>query len=320
MSFSIITTERKGINLIQLHNEKEAVTAAIAVDHGAMLDALTVSWHGQSMNIIDNYEDSAAIAQTLSLSYKSSKLSPFACRIPNGQYTWKGQLFEFQNKFIDGSAIHGLLFNKPFQVKETTVTDYHCSVLLEYEYHADDPGYPFHYSCSIRYTLFPNRTLQLQTTVTNLDQQDLPMADGWHPYFTLGDTVNDYLLQFPSEGMVEFDEKLIPTGRILDYDRFNDLAKFGDTQLDNCFLLQEGHYANACQLLNPNNGLQLTIATDENYPYLQIYTPDHRKSIALENLSGAPDCFNNKMGLVLLQPGTSKQFTTHYRVDIKGNA
>ena len=56
---------------------------------------------------------------------------------------------------------------------------------------------------------------------------------------------------------------------------------------------------------------------DAGYPYLQIYTPPHRESIAVENLSGAPNCFNNKMGLLLLQSGHSQIFTVRYKVSVE---
>jgi aldose 1-epimerase len=47
---------------------------------------------------------------------------------------------------------------------------------------------------------------------------------------------------------------------------------------------------------------------------LQIYTPEDRKSIAIENLSSAPDAFNNGMGLLVLEPGETKMFTTTYQI------
>jgi aldose 1-epimerase len=48
---------------------------------------------------------------------------------------------------------------------------------------------------------------------------------------------------------------------------------------------------------------------------LQIYTPPHRKSIAIENLSSAPDAFNNKIGLIELGPEDSHAFQTRYRIE-----
>ena len=61
----------------------------------------------------------------------------------------------------------------------------------------------------------------------------------------------------------------------------------------------------------------LTIEPSPAYPYLQLYTPDHRGSIAIENLSGAPNCFNNKMGLHILQPQEVWKLETSYQLTSK---
>jgi aldose 1-epimerase len=72
-------------------------------------------------------------------------------------------------------------------------------------------------------------------------------------------------------------------------------------------------------MYNPANQVWLSIFTNSHYPYLQIYTPPHRKSIALENLSGAPDCFNNGMGLLMLPPNRSQTFTVWYQTGVAEN-
>ena len=64
-------------------------------------------------------------------------------------------------------------------------------------------------------------------------------------------------------------------------------------------------------------GIALDIYAEQNYPYLQMYTPPHRNSIAIENLSGTPDCFNNGMGLMELAPGESARFVTRYKISAK---
>ena len=63
---------------------------------------------------------------------------------------------------------------------------------------------------------------------------------------------------------------------------------------------------------DPELGLQLEISPARSYPYLQLYTPPHRQSIAFENLSAAPDAFNNAMGLISLLEGQEKVFETRY--------
>jgi aldose 1-epimerase len=315
MSFQISKSDSNGIRLVNLHDDQQSVTVSIAPEYGVMLHAMEIPLNGEPYNIVLNYESKDEIEKNLATSYRSSKLSPFPCRIKNGQYTWGGQLFEFSNKFADGTAIHGLLFNKPFRIKEEVSTAFMASAVFEYVYTSNDPGYPFDYTCIISYTLLPSKTLQLQTTLINNGSTAIPVADGWHPYFRLKGKVNNLHLQFPSAGMVEFGNDLIPTGHIIPFNDFNRSSLIEDINLDNCFLLEETAGQPVCILSNPEENLRLQFITDGQYPFLQLYIPDDRNSIAIENLSSAPDVFNNKMGLILLEPGMPKTFTLHYQVN-----
>ncbi|MGZ5255879.1 MAG: aldose epimerase family protein, partial [Flavitalea sp.] len=101
----------------------------------------------------------------------------------------------------------------------------------------------------------------------------------------------------------------------IDYPDFNSPAHIGVRKLDNCFVLQENEKGNDCTLKDPS-GLTLSIHSDKQYPFFQIYSPDHRKCIALENISVAPDCFNNKLGLILLKPGETERFTVQYKIHL----
>jgi aldose 1-epimerase len=207
-----------------------------------------------------------------------------------------------------------LLYNKPFVLINEFADDEKASISLQYNYKKDDAGYPYNYRCEVEYTLSDNNSLQVKTTINNLSEPTIPIADGWHPYFQLGGEINNWLLQFNAEGILEFDDKLIPTGKLLIYNKFNNPHLIEDVQLDNCFLLNKNMEGAACRLINPYNKLSLSFFPDKNYTYLQIYTPPGRTSIAIENLSAAPDAFNNKMGLTLLSAGDSQTFTVIYQV------
>ena len=187
---------------------------------------------------------------------------------------------------------------------------------MEYVYHRDDNGYPFDYRCQVRYMLYADSVLEATTTVTNLSEKGIPMADGWHPYFRLGGKVNDWLLQMHSTAIVDFDDRLIPTGHLTPYNVYESPRLLGDVFLDNCFTVKPGVVSAVCEIFNPENELRVSFYPDPSYPYLQIYTPPARESIAIENLSAAPDCFNNKMGLLILPPGHSQIFTVRYKVSV----
>jgi aldose 1-epimerase len=196
------------------------------------------------------------------------------------------------------------------------VDDNKAAIILRYHYKKDDPGYPFNYSCEVRYTLHPQQTLQIETTVLNLEDEPIPLADGWHPYFRLGETIDDCVMQFSSDRMLEFNDQLLPTGNLVHNDSFTEPASLKNHWLDNCFLLNVVEGTPCCALHNPKNGLTLSFFTDTYYPYLQVYTPDHRESIAIENLSSAPDCFNNGMGLLMLPPRQSQTFNVWYQLSL----
>jgi aldose 1-epimerase len=71
-----------------------------------------------------------------------------------------------------------------------------------------------------------------------------------------------------------------------------------------------------CVLRNPSKKIEIEIHPEKSYPYLQIYIPSHRKTIAIENISGAPDAFNNGMGFITLEPGESALFKTSYKIKL----
>ncbi len=220
---------------------------------------------------------------------------------------------------MDGSALHGLLYDAAFKVMNQYADETSAGAALKYSYTGSDGGYPFHYDCVVAYHLKKDNELTIVTEIINKDKGLIPMQDGWHPYFTLGGKIDGLFLEFQSKEILVFNDALIPTGELLPYHDFNSMKKIGDISFDNCFTINfADEIANGCQplcvLRDEEKKLRIEIRPDKHYPYLQIYTPPHRKSIAIENLSAAPDAFNNKMGLLTLQPGENVIFTTSYKI------
>lgn len=315
MSFQIWHRQDHGLDLVGIEDTGNGTTVSLLPAFGAMLHHFSIRTpNGAVQQVIDNYKDLADLQSGLPMSYKSAKLSPWPCRIRDGKYQFEGKEYQFTRLFPDGSAIHGLIADRPFAVLDESAGDHSGEVRLEYNYHREDPGYPFEYSCQVHYILHPDSVLEVVTSVTNLDQTVIPIADGWHPYFKLGGRIDDWELQFHAAAIVEFDQKLVPTGKLLQYDVFETPRRIGQTFLDNCFSLKPDLVSAACEVRNPATELKVSFLPDARYPYLQIYTPPTRTSIAVENLSGTPDCFNNKMGLTLLAPGHSQIFSARYKV------
>ena len=141
------------------------------------------------------------------------------------------------------------------------------------------------------------------------------MADGWHPYFRIGERIDDLTLCFAAAGRLEYDEGLLPTGRLLETGEWSAPRRIGDSFLDDGFQLDFGYAQPLCRLSDPLSGVSVSFHPATSYPYLQLYTPPHRRSIAIENLSSAPDAFNNGIGLISLDPDHTRTFSVRYVIE-----
>jgi aldose 1-epimerase len=317
MSFTITRERDEDLDLLQITDCTTGVQVRILPEAGALLHEFSIPLGNRRIQVIDNYNNLTDLKKNLTRSFKSAKLSPFVCRISEGKYKFEGSSFEFPDKFSDGSSIHGILSDKPFSVLEKKIQEDQAFILLEYHYKKENPAYPFEYLTKVKYTLKKSGRLILETTVKNLSGGRIPMADGWHPYFSLEGRVNDWLLFFHSRKNIAFNEKLIPVGHIIETEKFFSPRLIGEESFDHCFLLEQNSKSPAATLENPSNGLRLSIYPDVHYPYLQIYTPDDRRTIAIENLSSAPDSFNNGLGLIILDPGASQSFSVLYQLELR---
>jgi aldose 1-epimerase len=211
---------------------------------------------------------------------------------------------------LAGAALHGLLYDLPFEVINELCDDHHATVTLFFNYEGYYEGYPFHYEIRIVYTLKPGAQLTLSTDLVNRSDYPIPMMDGWHPYFHLGGSVNNLELKVATVNKIELNDKLVPSGVTTVFNEFMDWSQIGDRHFDDCYELDEPNHGYVlCSLRNPQNGWQIDLEPDYFYPYLQIYTPPDRKSISLENISAVPNAFCNGLGLKRLQP------REHYRLN-----
>ncbi len=312
---AVNTNTDSGFNKMILRDDTAGTAVTIIPSCGAVLHAFTVLHNGNLLNVIDGYENEADFKTNVAAKgFKSCKLSPFACRINNATYTFNKKEYTIQKFLLNGSALHGLLYDVPFTVLKTWAGENSAGLSLLYQYTGTDKGYPFTYECEVLYELKAANALTITTTIINKEKHEIPVQDGWHPYFTFGGAIDELQLEFQSKEILEFNDALIPTGKLLPYQEFGSLEKLGAAEFDNCFTVNFAECQPLCVLRDKAQKIQLEIFSDKSYPYLQIYTPPHRKSIAIENLSAAPDAFNNGMGLITLAPESSAHFTTTYKI------
>ena len=312
MPFTLQIDQQNGFPIITLKDNKNSTEAEIYV-FGGLLNAFRIPVKGQLQNIVEGFSGREDVIEHITFGFKSAKLSPFVCRMFEGKYSLNEKHYQVNKHYLHQHAIHGLIYDASYQITESQADDQHASVKLAYTYPGDDKGYPFPYHISINWKLETGNKLSVTTTIENKNAHAIPMADGWHPYFMLGGSVDEQTIQFSSITQLEYDAALLPTGKTFEDKRFINGSSLQGIQLDNSFILDHEEGTPACVLQNQQ--LKLTVMPDKAYPILQLYIPDHRKSIAIENLSGAPDNFNNGIGLILLEPNETRSFTTCYQAE-----
>ncbi len=145
----------------------------------------------------------------------------------------------------------------------------------------------------------------------------MPIGDGWHPFLKLNQKIDNLFLKFDSAKKILTDQDMIPTGKKIKFDDFKIFRQINNTVFDTCFLLCSENNKHQTELYDEKNDLKITLWQETGkgkYNYLQIYTPPDRKSIAIEPMTCNINSFNNKDGLIILQP--HEKFVGSYGINL----
>ena len=278
---------KNNLDYIEIEDSEKASYAKIYLDLGASIQELVLNKH----HIIKNLRP-----LTYNETYASSILFPFANRIADGMYDFEGKTYFLNiNQQEENNTLHGLVYNKTFELVEKKVAQEVASVLLRYEEQNYTQGFPYTYIIDLKCTL-TKYSLSLTMTVKNTDTKEFPFTLGWHPYFTTSDLYNS-IVRFQSHKQVYFDDRNITRG-LRDFE-INDEFKIENKSLDDCFVLD----SNKILFETPNYSFELT--SSEKDCFLQLYTPPKANTIAIEPTTGISNSFNNKIGLKTLKPNDS---------------
>lgn len=237
-------------------------------------------------------------------SYASSILFPFANRINKGKYVFLGEELQFDKNEDNINALHGLVFDKYFEVFEPEENKNNCSVTFNYFEKNKIKSFPYTYFVSVTYTLYADK-LNVRITTKNIDANPFPFTLGWHPYFYSSDLKNSKVA-FKAQKKVLFDDNLITKELVAN--SYEDSFSIDDKMLDDCFLLTD----NTVNFTTPNYDAKLVCHHKENF--LQLFTPKDLSIIAIEPMTGISDSFNNKIGLKVLEP--NETFVINWNVFI----
>jgi aldose 1-epimerase len=251
-------------------------------------------------------------------------LIPFAGRIGNGRYSFDGQAFQLECNDKEGpNAIHGFVRTLPWRIQEAHSNRATFEVSLDAKTYVSR-GYPFSLEVSVTYEL-GDSGLICMFTVKNVGHQAAPVGVGFHPYFTVGTScIDEAEVQIPSAGYLEFNERLVPTGKMLsaagtiwDYRRFRQVAR---QQFNHCYVQLERDVQGmaTASLRHPSSRRKIDITMDQAFSAVVVYTGDAiadapRMALAIEPMTCASDAFNHpEWGLKRLTSGET--FSGRYGV------
>ncbi|MDG1730761.1 MAG: aldose 1-epimerase [Algibacter sp.] len=281
----------KDLNIIEVEHSKSKLYAKIYSNYGGTLQELSLN--GQL--IIENLAP-----LTYDVTYASSILFPFANRIKDGTYRYQGEKHQFEtNQKEENNALHGLVYNKHFQVIEKNTSDTSATVIIEYNETNVSIGFPYTYNLQLKY-IFTQNTVSLVVTAKNTSEKTFPFTLGWHPYF-LSDNLYESILCFDSTKKILMKNRNITDG-FKDIEPVKDF-EIKDQQLDDCWVLD----SNEVIFKTPKYNLTITSSAENNF--LQVYTPPKANNIAIEPTTGVSDSFNNKIGLQTLKPNETYEVT-----------
>jgi len=272
--------------------------AKIYLNLGGSLQQLTLNNHELIKDMLLTYDNT----------YASAILFPFVNRVKDGRYDFEGKTYQFDvNEKELNNALHGLVYNKKFELIKEETTETFASVKLVYHEKQISNGFPYTYAIYLTYVLTEN-TLGLNVEIKNTDSKTFPFTLGWHPYFLSSDLYNSSFV-FDSNEKLELDSRNITEG--IGINVHANGFKIKNQFLDDCFILDSGEV-----LFNTPKYI-LTLKSSEGDSYLQLYTPPHKNTIAIEPTTGVSDSFNNGIGLKTLQP--NETYSIHWNLKIDNN-
>lgn len=306
--FEIKTDYFEELEIVRLVNTVSQEYVSIIPSFGGNIHELVLQKETILYDILYTNKSKAELSGTHANFYRGAKLNPFSNRVDKGIYVFENTTYTMPLNDAGLHALHGFVWNKPFSIIATRTCLEHAELTLSYTHPEKSAQFPFAYTLLITYRLCIDG-LTVSTNITNTSVTAMPMGDGWHPYLTSGNKINGLKLQIPSGKKIETTNTLIPTGKINFDKRFTELSLIHAVEMDSCFVLDQTYAKAETILFDEEQNLAVVLwQHTDTYPFVHIYTPPDRLSLAIEPCSAIPDAFNRTTSLTALKPLEKKTY------------
>ena len=227
--------------------------------------------------------------------YGNPILFPTPNRIRDCTYTFQGKQHTLTKNGKE-RFLHGLVMDEPFKARHwSDENGAYCEGIVSIEAGSDmASGYPF--PCTLTTLIsFCEKGIKMDFTVVNDGDGDMPFGVAIHPYFTKAGDDKQVFLRCPAEKRYEVDEKLLPSGVLIDVagDERYDLSKMrslADTDVDTVYLGMDA--SKTSRIEYRAWGKAISINADDAFARCVVYTPKTRPGFCIEPQTCATDFIN----------------------------
>jgi aldose 1-epimerase len=311
MSYTINRGSLGSYETIIMENDVTGESAEIAI-RGATLIKFNVPFEGVLFNIIDGFADEDEFESAGGA--RSWIMVPFANRIPEGKYDFKGKEYALLPVPPRIKVIHGFASYIDYEIESANTDDGKAEVVfLTKEIRPGAyMGYPFPIDVRVTYKLSENR-LDIKMEAYNTGDEPAPFAAGWHPYFRTNTEGIEHLVFTLNAGkVINLDENSIPLPGDAAYSSvknfpdidFNDYKKpeervIGNRILDHCYadIREDNGGISRCSLYDPKNGMEIVMFQEGGVTLAfsgDTLAKRKRMSVALEPMQAITNAFNRE--------------------------
>lgn len=171
------------------------------------------------------------------------------------------------------------------------------------------PAFPFPHELQVVVELTGD-TLAVTTALTPTSEVAVPVAFGWHPYFTLpGADRSNWQVEFPFTAHVQLDSRNLPTGEVQTVEAYR--GPLADRTYDDLYTdVEPGTRAS---LSGAGRRIEFTYVS--GYDYAVLYAPAEPPLLAIEPMTAATNPFSGPFDVQYAAPGSRYLATFTVRVE-----
>ena len=194
--FSIISRPLGTVQCYVLQRD-DGAELEILSGYGAGLNAWRVPTNGNLLDLLFGYRVGDDIYKLGPDTNAGCRLAPFPGRTAYAKFTWNGNTYALVNNVSWAPhALHGFLQNKEWKFESFESGSESCTAIFSCDWPGAFAGFPFPFKVTNKVT-FTGETYSVESSVQNTGNATMPYSEGWHPYYSLGEKVDNLKMTFP---------------------------------------------------------------------------------------------------------------------------